>query len=332
MSLNTTDQRMTWESVNPHFETQLAQDTLPEPQRYETQQQIETEFGTHGSEQMLLPAEDAEYREMLSADPSHFHKITSQVDATPYEQGEHTPEIYFTQNRLQLGDQDPEVVPYEAQRQYPAAPSGMPTAPHPGQSGPSPGQRLTFTNHPFFSVLQLPHQLAQNQHHEYNYPQFPGNVERYQRFPENPTASRNPFTQPCAMHPFPIPSAVNPASPTVQTSTTVPPSGPEADANKRKPRTTPRAKTGKHKCFCGASFERPSALRAHNRIHSGDRPFECPLPSCPRNKGFSVESNMTRHVRAVHKDFDYEAWKVMRRQTKGEDGNRQAEGSSTGQN
>ena len=156
MSLNTTDQSSTWESVNPQFETQPTQDTLPEPQGYETQQQTETEFGTQQPEQILRPAEDAEYRETLSADRYHFHEITSQVDATSYEQGEHTPENYFTQNHLQLRNKHPKVESYETQWQYVVAPPGIPTASHPGQWGSPPCniRRLWFIlSAPVFTFL-----------------------------------------------------------------------------------------------------------------------------------------------------------------------------------
>ncbi|KIJ31723.1 hypothetical protein M422DRAFT_89541, partial [Sphaerobolus stellatus SS14] len=47
--------------------------------------------------------------------------------------------------------------------------------------------------------------------------------------------------------------------------------------------------------LCGKRFGRPSSLRAHEAVHSDDKPHVCPFPGC--GKGFSIQSNMRRHAR-----------------------------------
>ena len=58
----------------------------------------------------------------------------------------------------------------------------------------------------------------------------------------------------------------------------------------------------KHPCpECGKRFLRPGALTTHIRSHTGERPFQCPIPTCPRHRDcFSVKSNMVRHCRSAH--------------------------------
>lgn len=47
---------------------------------------------------------------------------------------------------------------------------------------------------------------------------------------------------------------------------------------------------------CGKICSRPSTLKTHYLIHSGDTPFKCTWEGC--NKAFNVKSNMIRHFKA----------------------------------
>ncbi|CAI4054739.1 hypothetical protein SUVZ_16G2930 [Saccharomyces uvarum] len=51
--------------------------------------------------------------------------------------------------------------------------------------------------------------------------------------------------------------------------------------------------------ICGKVCSRPSTLRTHYLIHTGDTPFKCTWEHC--NKSFNVKSNMLRHLRTHQK-------------------------------
>ncbi|KZV72735.1 hypothetical protein PENSPDRAFT_338377 [Peniophora sp. CONT] len=46
---------------------------------------------------------------------------------------------------------------------------------------------------------------------------------------------------------------------------------------------------------CDKSFPRPSALATHMNVHSGEKPWKCPVSTCA--KSFAVRSNARRHMR-----------------------------------
>lgn len=47
---------------------------------------------------------------------------------------------------------------------------------------------------------------------------------------------------------------------------------------------------------CGKKCSRPSTLKTHYFIHTGDTPFRCTWPNC--TKAFNVKSNMIRHMKS----------------------------------
>lgn len=71
-----------------------------------------------------------------------------------------------------------------------------------------------------------------------------------------------------------------------------------------------RSQLRRHACtVCDKRFPRPSSLKTHLLTHSGEKPHLCPVQGCDRHEdgnGFSVRSNMTRHVKTRHKDWNGE--------------------------
>ncbi|KAK0478461.1 hypothetical protein IW261DRAFT_1321254, partial [Armillaria novae-zelandiae] len=52
----------------------------------------------------------------------------------------------------------------------------------------------------------------------------------------------------------------------------------------------------KHVCqTCQKKFLKPNSLTVHIRTHTGDKPYQCPIPGC--NRDFNVRSNMRRHLK-----------------------------------
>ncbi|CCD23229.1 uncharacterized protein NDAI_0B01940 [Naumovozyma dairenensis CBS 421] len=61
----------------------------------------------------------------------------------------------------------------------------------------------------------------------------------------------------------------------------------------------PKIKNKKQCDICGKICSRPSTLKTHYLIHSGDTPFKCAWKGC--TKAFNVKSNMLRHFKCHEK-------------------------------
>ncbi|KAF9064315.1 hypothetical protein BDP27DRAFT_1450800 [Rhodocollybia butyracea] len=84
----------------------------------------------------------------------------------------------------------------------------------------------------------------------------------------------------------PSPPPVNPHSPT-------PPVKPKSNVHQDE--RSPNLKK-KYICTkCSKGFSRPSSLRLHINVHTGNTPYRCSFPGCGRE--FNVSSNMRRHYR-----------------------------------
>ncbi|KAJ2435099.1 hypothetical protein GGF42_009114, partial [Coemansia sp. RSA 2424] len=49
---------------------------------------------------------------------------------------------------------------------------------------------------------------------------------------------------------------------------------------------------------CAKAFSRPDQVTRHQRMHSGERPFACPVERC--TKTFATKSTRSTHLRQIH--------------------------------
>jgi len=136
------------------------------------------------------------------------------------------------------------------------------------------------------------HQQYGRQYPVFSLPSFSGGYltatgEAVQYSPQFWSPYSQPQYQPPQVQPYPTLAHKCPASDADHTC---------AGQNARK------SEEYKHSCpECGKRFRRPGAVGTHMRCHTGEKPFQCPIPTCRRHHNwFSVKSNMVRHCRKVH--------------------------------
>ena len=174
----------------------------------------------------------------------------------------------------------------------------------------APGETLQYST---VSASQPYHHVSSSAHistvHASQVPGYMGPYLSSQQFSQQPIPTPISTPRPhqtTLPRPFPI-AALN-----IPTYSSQPDEHPDMGIPDAPTSTERRGRTQqpRHICtVCDKGFLRPSSLRTHSLTHSGEKPHSCPVVGCDRHgegKGFSVRSNMTRHVRTRHRDWNGE--------------------------
>ena len=79
----------------------------------------------------------------------------------------------------------------------------------------------------------------------------------------------------------------------------------EVSIQRRRHKEYRKTNSSRYQCtLCDKAFFLPSALRDHERTHTGSRPFKCPIKGCRyRTYGFTQGCTLRRHFKTKHKQL-----------------------------